>query len=69
MRTAKIGPDLRSENVGISGRGGGTAYDGLVGKAPPERGIFSIIQVYEGVGVSLVEVCKRVGKSVIACGL
>ena len=59
------------ENVGISGGGGGggTPYDGLIGKALPERGTFSMLQVYERVGVSLVEVCKRVGKSVIACGL
>ena len=58
------------ENVGISGGGGGgTPYDGLIGKALPERGTFSTLQVYERVVVSLVEVCKRVGKSVIACGL
>ena len=56
------------ENVGISG-GGDTPYDGVIGKALPERGIFSMLQVYERVVVSLVEVCKRVGKSVIACGL
>ena len=49
--------------------GGGTPYDGLIGKALPERGTFSMLQVYERVGVSLVEVCKRIGKSVIACGL
>ena len=49
--------------------GGGTPYDGLIGKALPERGTFSMLQVYERVVVSLVEVCKRVGKSVIACGL
>ena len=46
------------ENVGISG-GGGTPYDGLIGKALPEKGTFSMLQVYERVGVSLVEVCKR----------
>ena len=59
------------KNVGISGSGGGggTPYDGLIGKALPERGTFSMLQVYERVVVSLVEVCKRVGKSVIACGL
>ena len=57
------------ENVGISGGwgGGGTPYDGLIGKALPERGTFSMLQVYERVVVSLVG--KRVGKSVIACGL
>ena len=45
--------------------GGGTPYDGLIGKALPERGIFSMLQVYERVVAvvgSLVEVCKRVGK-------
>ena len=32
---------------------------GLYGKAPPERGLFFRLQVYEGVGISLVEVHKR----------
>ena len=32
---------------------------------PPERGIFFRLQVYERVGISLVEVYERVGKSVI----
>ena len=51
----------------FGGAGGdGTPYDGLIGEAPPEKGIFSMLQVYERVVVSLVEVCKRVGKSVIA---
>ena len=45
--------------------GGGTPYDSLYGEAPPERGLFFRLQVYEGVGNSLVEVYKRVGKSVI----
>jgi len=44
---------------------GGTPYDGLYGEAPPGRGIFFRLQVYERVGISLVEVSKRVGKSVI----
>ena len=38
------------------------------GEAPPERGIFFRLQVYERLGISLVglvEVYKRVGKSVI----
>ena len=46
-------------------REGGTPYDGLHGKAPPERGIFFRLQVYERVGISLVEVYIWVGKSVI----
>ena len=37
------------------GRGEGTTYDGLYGEAPPERGIFFRPQVYERVGISLVE--------------
>ena len=35
------------------------------GGAPPERGIFLRLQVYERVGISLAEVYKRAGKSVI----
>ena len=42
--------------------GGNTLFDGLYGEAPPERGIFIR---YESVGISLVEVYRRVGKSVI----
>ena len=44
---------------------GGTPYDGLYGEAPPERGTFFRIQIHGRVGISLVEVYKRVGKSVI----
>ena len=44
--------------------GGGTPYNGLYGEAPPERGTFSRLQVYERVANLLVEVCERVGKSV-----
>ena len=32
---------------------GGTPYDGLYGEAPPERGIFFRLQVYERVGILL----------------
>ena len=32
---------------------------------PPERGTFFTLQVYERLGISLVEVYERVGKSVI----
>ena len=38
---------------------GGTPYDGLYGEAPPERGIFFRLQVYERVGISLDEVYER----------
>ena len=51
-------------NSSVGGRGG-TTYDGLYREAPPERGIFFRLQVYERVGILLVEVYKRVGKSVI----
>ena len=44
---------------------GGTPYDGLHGEASPERGILFRLQVYERVGISLVEVYKRVEESVI----
>ena len=44
--------------------GGGTPYDGLYGGTPLERDIFFRPQVYERIGILLVEVCKRVGKSV-----
>ena len=35
------------------------------GEAPPVRGIFFRLQVYERVGILLAEVYERVGKSVI----
>ena len=44
---------------------GGTPYNGLYEEAPPERGTFFRLQVYKKVGISQVEVYKRVGKSVI----
>ena len=46
-------------------RGRGTPCDGLYGEAPPERGIFFRLQVYEKACISLVELYKRVRKSVI----
>ena len=33
------------------GGGGGTPYNGLYRKAPPERGTFFSLQVYERVGI------------------
>ena len=53
-----------SEASGASG-GGGTQYNGLYGKAPPERGTFFTLQVSERVGILRVEVYERVGKSII----
>ena len=44
---------------------GGTPYDGLYGEAPLKRGIYFRLQVYEMVGILLVEVYERVGKSFI----
>ena len=45
--------------------GGDNAYDGLYGQAQPERGIFFRRQVYERGEISLGEVYKRLGTSVI----
>ena len=47
------------------GGGGCTPHNGLYGEAPPERGTFFTLQVYERVGISRVEVYERVRKSVI----
>ena len=44
---------------------GDTPYNGLYGEALPERGTSFRLQVYERVGISIVEVYDRVGKSVI----
>ena len=44
----------------------GYTFNILYGEAPPERGTFLKFQVYEKVGISLVEVNERVMKSVIA---
>ena len=42
------------------GRGeGGTPYNGLYGEVPPERDTFFKLQVYERVGIFLVEVYER----------
>ena len=45
--------------------GGRTPYNGLYGATPPERGTFFRLRVYDRVGISLVEIYKRVGKFVI----
>ena len=50
---------------GWEGGGGGTLYNGLYGKAPPESGTFNRLQVYERVGILQAEAYERVGKSVI----
>ena len=53
--------------VGGGGGGGGEgeSYDRLYDEAPPERGTFLRLQLNHRVGVFLVEVYERVGKSVI----
>ena len=51
-----------------NGKGGGgtrSPYDGLYGKAPAARGNFYRLQVYERMGISLLEVYIRVRKPVI----
>ena len=44
---------------------GGIPSNGLYGEAPPERGTYFRLQVYERVGISRAEGYERVGKSVI----
>ena len=44
--------------------GGVTPVYGLNGEDPPKCGTFFRLQVYEKVGISLVEVYERVGRSV-----
>ena len=44
-------------------KGGGTTYNGLYREAPPKRGTFFRLQVYERVQILLVEVYERVGES------
>ena len=53
---------------GGGGGVGGTPYNNLYGEAPPEMGTFFGLQVYERVGISLVEVYERVEKSVSSVG-
>ena len=57
--------NVRGGGGSYSGGGEGTPYNGLYGEAPPKRGTFFRLQVYERVRISLVEVYKRVGKFVI----
>ena len=56
-------PDVVSLREGLGTTG--TPYNGLYREAPPERGSIFTLQVYKGVGISQVEVYKRVGKLVI----
>ena len=45
------------------GGGGGSPYSGLYGEAPPERGAFFKLAVYERVGKVAILVYERVPKS------
>ena len=45
--------------VGLLPGGGGTPYNGLYGEVPPERSTFFWLQLYERVGILLVEVYER----------
>ena len=56
-----VEPIKVSQVVGV----GGTLYNGQYGEALPEKGAFLRLRVYKRVGISQVEVYKRVGKSVI----
>ena len=77
MRNAILGNDLKSRLWPIKSQpccgawgpgfpGGSTPYNGLYREAPPERGTFFSLQVYKRVGISQVEVYKRVGKLVVS---
>ena len=56
--------DVLHSVVRFGSGGGDTPYNGLYGEAPPERGSFFRLQVYERVGISPVEVYEMVGKCV-----
>ena len=57
--------NFTSVGQGSTKKPGGTPYNDLYGEAPPERGTFFRPQVYERVGISLVEVYGKVRKSFI----
>ena len=40
----------------VMGGGGGVPYNGLYGKAPPDRSTFNRMEVYKRVGISQAEV-------------
>ena len=69
----RIFQDLSDKNKMAAKRGGAghtggegcTPYNGLYRAAPPERGTFFRLQVYERVGILHAEVYDRAGKSVI----
>ena len=63
--SARRGSITSSAAVHLLGGGGDIPYNGLYEEASPRRGTFFRLQVYRRVGISQVEVFKRVGKSVI----
>ena len=65
MRGKQSSQEVRPWRDSDRAPGGGTPYNDRYGEAPPERGTFFRLQVHERVGISLVEVYKRAGKSVI----
>ena len=52
-------PSVQMDTGDVVARGG-TPYNGLYGEAPPEKGTVFRLQVYERVGILLVEVYERV---------
>ena len=65
LKLDKVDSSLRVRRLTVSVTQGSTPYNGLYGEAPHKMGTFSTLQVYERVGALLVEVHKRVRKSVI----
>ena len=56
-KSTKFGNEIKKIDLYFSLEGrGGTPYNSLNGEAPPKRGIFFSPQVYERVGISLLEV-------------
>ena len=51
--------------IGFPNTRGGTPYDGLYKEDPPERCTLIRLQVYERVGISLVEIYEKERKSLI----
>ena len=45
---------------------GGTLYNVLYGEAPPKKGTFFRLYVYERIGISLAKVYERIEKSDIS---
>ena len=50
-------------NLDTGGGGGNIPYSGLYKEAPPERGAFFKLAVYQRVGKNAILVCERVTKT------